>query len=237
MTPISAPWQSEPTTQALMRALEDAGYQAFFVGGCVRNALLDAPVSDVDISTSARPPDVMRIASDAGFKAHHTGIDHGTVTVATGTTSLEVTTFRRDVETDGRRAVVTYADSIEDDALRRDFTMNAIYATRAGCLVDPLGGLADLVARRVRFIEDAEQRIREDYLRILRFFRFFAHYGDPADGLDAEGLAACAALSDGLERLSKERIGAEMLKLLSFKELGSASPITAWRTRMTFRAP
>ncbi|RSK30712.1 CCA tRNA nucleotidyltransferase [Rhodovulum iodosum] len=194
--------------------LTGAGHQALFVGGCVRNALLGVPVTDIDIATDARPERVMELAGAAGLKSVPTGIDHGTVTVVAEHLPHEVTTFRRDVETFGRHAVVAYADTAEEDAHRRDFTMNALYATPEGVLVDPLGGLPDLHARRVRFIDDAEARIREDYLRILRFFRFHAWYGDAEAGLDADGLAACAAHSAGLETLSRERVGAELKKLL-----------------------
>ncbi|TAG12075.1 MAG: CCA tRNA nucleotidyltransferase, partial [Rhodobacterales bacterium] len=144
-----------------------------------------------------------------------TGFDHGTVTVIAAGKPHEVTTFRRDVETDGRRAVVAFSTDITEDAARRAFTMNALYADRHGTLIDPLQGLPDLQARHVRFVGDPETRIREDYLRILRFFRFHACYGDPEQGLDPEALAACAAFSAGLETISKERIGAEMRKLLA----------------------
>lgn len=215
MMRIAADWITRPETRAVCAALTGAGFQALFVGGCVRNALYGQPVNDIDIATDARPETVMALAGAAGLHAIPTGIDHGTVTVASGHLPHEVTTFRRDVETDGRRAVVAFADNPEDDAHRRDFTMNALYATPEGEIVDPLGGLADLRARRVRFIDDADLRIREDYLRILRFFRFHAWYGDPAEGLDAEGLAACAANSGGIETLSAERMGAEMKKLLA----------------------
>ncbi|MFL9503520.1 CCA tRNA nucleotidyltransferase, partial [Rhodopseudomonas palustris] len=212
---VAGDWLAEEGTQALCAALETAGHRALFVGGCVRNALLGVPVADVDIATDARPETVSVIAEKAGFRVVPTGIDHGTVTVIAKGVPHEVTTFRRDVETDGRRAVVAFSTRIEEDAARRDFTMNALYADRSGAVIDPLGGLPDLRARRVRFVGDAEARIREDYLRILRFFRFHAQYGDPDQGLDAEGLAACAALSAGIETLSRERIGAEMRKLLA----------------------
>jgi poly(A) polymerase len=215
---ISGNWLDHPGTQALCAALEDAGHLALFVGGCVRNALLHEPVGDTDLATDATPQDVTTIAEMAGFKVVPTGIDHGTVTVIAGGKAHEVTTFRRDVETDGRRAVVAYSTRIEDDAARRDFTMNALYADRRGEVIDPLGGLTDLLGRRVRFVGDPDTRIREDYLRILRFFRFHACYGDPGQGLDAEGLAACAALATGLETISRERIGAEMRKLLAARD-------------------
>ncbi len=212
---VSGDWLDHPGTQALCAALENAGYRALFVGGCVRNALLDEPVADVDLATDATPENVTNIAENAGFKVVPTGFDHGTVTVIAAGRPHEVTTFRRDVETDGRRAVVAFSTRIEEDAARRDFTMNALYADARGAVLDPLGGLPDLQSRRLRFVGDAETRIREDYLRILRFFRFHAAYGDPEKGLDPDALAACAALSAGLETISKERIGAEMRKLLS----------------------
>ena len=211
---VSGAWIEVRATQAVCAMLTDAGFQALFVGGCVRNALLGAPVGDIDIATDARPEVVMELATAAGLKPVPTGIEHGTITVVSGHVGHEVTTFREDVQTFGRHAVVAYAKDICTDARRRDFTMNALYARPDGSVVDPLGGLEDLRARRVRFIEDADQRIREDYLRILRFFRFHAWYGDPEGGLDAEGLAACASNIDGLARLSRERVGAEMRKLL-----------------------
>ena len=211
---VTGDWRTHPGTQRLCAVLEEAGHRALFVGGCVRNALLAVPVADVDIATDALPLAVTRLAEGAGLRVVPTGIDHGTVTVIAKGVPHEVTTFRRDIETDGRRAVVAFATDIAEDAARRDFTMNALYADARGQVVDPLGGLPDLLARRVRFVGDPQQRIREDYLRILRFFRFHAHYGDPMQGLDAEGLAACAELADGLDGLSRERVGAEMRKLL-----------------------
>lgn len=212
---VTGDWLTHPGTQALCAALETADHRALFVGGCVRNALLGVTVGDIDLATDAPPETVSNIAEKAGFKVVPTGIDHGTVTVIANGRPHEVTTFRRDVETDGRRAVVAYSTDIAEDAARRDLTMNALYADRHGEVIDPLGGLPDLQARRVRFVGDAETRIREDYLRILRFFRFHAVYGDPDQGIDPDALAACAALSAGLETISKERIGSEMRKLLS----------------------
>lgn len=212
---VSGAWIESMATQAVCAMLTEGGYQAFFVGGCVRNALLGMPVGDVDIATDARPDVVMELATAAGLKPVPTGIEHGTITVVSSHVGHEVTTFREDVQTFGRHAVVAFGTDIGTDARRRDFTMNALYARPDGTVVDPLGGLEDLCARRVRFIEDADQRIREDYLRILRFFRFHAWYGDPEGGLDAEGLAASAGNVDGLARLSRERVGAEMRKLLA----------------------
>ncbi|MFE3836564.1 CCA tRNA nucleotidyltransferase [Pseudogemmobacter sonorensis] len=212
---IAGDWLARAGTQSVLSLLTGAGHRAYVVGGCVRNALLGQPVADIDISTDARPERVMALARAAGLRAVPTGVEHGTVTVIAGGAPHEVTTFRRDVETDGRRASVVFSDRIEEDALRRDLTMNALYATADGTVVDPLGGLADTLARRVRFVGRAEDRIREDHLRILRFFRFLAWYGDPAEGPDPEGLAACAALAEGIDRLSRERVGAEMRKLLA----------------------
>jgi poly(A) polymerase len=210
---ISGNWLDAAGVQAVLAVLTAAGHQALVVGGCVRNAVLGVPVADVDVATDAVPESVTNIAEKAGFRVIPTGIDHGTVTVLALGVAVEVTTFRRDVATDGRRAVVAFSRDIAEDAARRDFTMNAVYARADGTVVDPLGGLPDLLARRVRFVGQAEARIQEDYLRILRFFRFQAWYG--ADGIDADGLAACAANIAGLETLSRERIGAEMRKLLS----------------------
>lgn len=215
MMRIDGSWLHHPGTQALCRALQSGGFQALFVGGCVRNALIGAAVNDIDLATDANPETVTKLAQNDGFKVVPTGIDHGTVTVIANGVPHEVTTFRQDVETNGRHAVVRFSTSVAEDAARRDFTMNALYARADGEIVDPLGGLPDLMARRVRFVGDPVQRITEDYLRILRFFRFFAWYGDQSQGLDAEGLAACAAHSAGLETLSRERVGAELTKLLS----------------------
>ncbi len=214
MTQITENWVTEPATQNVCSALTEAGAQAFFVGGCVRNALLGAPVSDIDIATDAHPARVIELAQAVGLKPIPTGIDHGTVTVVSKGIPHEVTTFRRDIETDGRRAVVAFSDNVKEDAARRDFTMNAIYARPDGTVLDPLNGLPDLLARRVRFIGTAEHRIREDYLRSLRYFRFHAWYGDADAGFDPEALAAIAANLEGLAALSRERVGAETLKLL-----------------------
>ena len=208
-------WLDDPAAQAVCDALIAGGHQALFVGGCVRNALLNMPIGDIDIATDATPDRAMALAALAGIKALPTGIDHGTVTFIICRRPHEVTTFRRDVQTDGRHAVVAFSTRIEEDAARRDFTMNALYARPDGTLVDPLGGLPDLMARRLRFVGDPATRIREDYLRILRFFRFHAWYGDPDAGVDADGLAACAAGVDGLSGLSRERVGAEFRKLLA----------------------
>jgi poly(A) polymerase/tRNA nucleotidyltransferase (CCA-adding enzyme) len=213
--PETTSWLADPAAQAVCDAVQRGEHRILFVGGCVRNALMGLPDSDVDLSTDAMPEEVMSLAEEAGLKAVPTGIDHGTVTVVSDGKGFEITTFRRDVETDGRRAVVAFSDSIEEDARRRDFTMNALYAAPNGEIHDPLGGLGDLMARRVRFIEDPAARIREDYLRILRFFRFSAHYADPSEGMDPDALAAIGSNIAGLETLSAERVGSEMTRLLA----------------------
>ena len=219
---ISGAWLENPGTQAVLAMLTGAGHHALVVGGCVRNALLGVPVTDVDIATDALPETVSALAERAGLRAVPTGIAHGTVTIVANGEGFEVTTFRHDDETFGRHARVSFGASLHQDAARRDFTMNALYAQADGTLVDPLGGLDDLRARRLRFVGDPDARIREDSLRILRFFRFHAQYGDPSQGLDADALAACAEQSAMLETLSRERITAELKKLL-----GAADPAPA----------
>ena len=222
MIRIGADWLDAEPAQRLCRVLEEGGHLALFVGGCVRNAMLHIPATDIDLATDARPPRVIELMEGAGLKVAPTGIDHGTVTVVIDHQPFEVTTFRRDIETDGRRAVVHDADTPLEDAKRRDFTMNALYCDREGSIVDPLGGLADLQAGRLRFVGDPDSRVQEDYLRILRFFRFTAWYADPDRGMDADGLGACARHAAGLEGISAERITAELRKLLSAPDPGPA---------------
>lgn len=212
---LTAPWLNDVAIRQVTGALTAGGHKALFVGGCVRDALLGQTASDFDIATNARPDEVEKLSKNQGLRTIPTGKDHGTITVMAKGKPFEVTTFRKDVETDGRRAVVAFSDNVEDDARRRDFTMNALYAEPDGTIIDPVGGLPDLEARRVVFIDDAEERVREDFLRILRFFRFTAFYGEPENGIDAEGLAACANHVESLSSLSGERIGAEMKKILS----------------------
>lgn len=207
------PWLRSPATQAVFAALAAGGFEARAVGGCVRNALLGNNVTDVDIATTAAPDDVLRLAESKGLKAIATGLQHGTVTVVADHRAFEVTTLRQDVETFGRHAKVAFTSDWVADASRRDFTINALYCSANGVVHDPLGGYGDLLARRVRFIGDACQRIREDYLRILRFFRFFAEYAQGTP--DPDGLAACIAERGGLASLSGERLRQELLKLLS----------------------
>ena len=215
MNKVSGQWLTNPATQDVASMFIDTGYQVFFVGGCVRNALLNVSVSDIDMATDALPETVLQLGKDAGFKTIPTGIDHGTVTVVSGGIAHEITTFRTDVATNGRHADVAFSKDITQDARRRDFTMNALYADPNGTVHDPVCGLPDLQARKVKFVGEPHERIAEDYLRILRFFRFHAWYGDANAGLDVESLAACADGIEGLKQLSRERVGAEMIKLLS----------------------
>jgi poly(A) polymerase len=216
-------WLEAPPTRAVIAALEAEGGAgcARFVGGCVRDAWLDRtrPDQDIDIATSLTPDRVTVAIERAGLRAVATGIAHGTVTAVAAHQPFEITTLRRDVETDGRRAVVAFTEDWAEDAARRDFRLNALYAEPDGRLHDPTGGgLADARAGRIVFVGDPETRIREDYLRILRFFRFYAGYGQGAP--DGRGLAACAALRDGLEQLSGERVARELLKLLAALDPG-----------------
>ncbi|MFO1169576.1 MAG: CCA tRNA nucleotidyltransferase [Hyphomicrobiaceae bacterium] len=211
----TAEWLTRSSTQSVMTALTVEGHRVCVVGGAVRNGLLGEKVADIDMATDARPETVMTLARRAGLKAVPTGIEHGTVTVVADHTPFEVTTLRRDVETFGRHARVDFTDDWGADAARRDFTINALFCEADGTVLDYVGGLEDLAARRIRFIGSAIERIREDYLRILRFFRFTATYG--RDGLDVEGLRACVAERAGLRRLSGERIRAELMKLIVAK--------------------
>jgi poly(A) polymerase len=207
MTPGTAPWADRPELIALAERLE-----ARFVGGAVRDMLLGLAVADIDLATPLSPETVIDRVRDSGFKPVPTGIAHGTITAVLPDGPVEVTTLRRDVSTDGRHAVVAFTDDWREDAARRDFTMNALYADpMTGELFDYFGGLDDLKAGRVRFIGDPLQRIAEDHLRILRFFRFHARFGH---AVDEAGLAACAARANDLMALSRERIAAELLKLL-----------------------
>ena len=206
-------WMTAPETRAVIAALTAQGSEVRFVGGCVRDALAGRPVQDVDIATPDRPEAVMALLGAAGIKAVPTGIDHGTVTAVANHKPFEITTLREDVETDGRRAVVAFTDDWLADASRRDLTFNAMSCSPEGQLYDPFGGAADLAAGRVRFVGDARARIEEDYLRLLRFFRFQAHYGRVAP--EPAVLAVTASLAPQLRSLSGERLRQEFLKLLA----------------------
>jgi poly(A) polymerase len=227
-----APWLHMPALQQVLKVLEAGGGEARVAGGAVRNGLLREPVDDIDIATTLTPDRVTALCSAAGLVVHPTGLDHGTVTVVAGEGegrhAFEVTTLRIDTETYGRHAKVAFTEDWTADAGRRDFTINAIYCDRHGVILDPLGGLRDLKRRRVRFVGEARQRITEDYLRILRFFRFHARYGHGRP--DPEGLAACVALRAGLKRLSAERIRVELLKLfVTHRAAATVRPRTRFR--------
>jgi len=207
------PWMTSPKTRAVLDALAAGAVGVRFVGGCVRDAVIGRKNSDIDLATDAPPERVMELLETAGLKVVPTGLAHGTVTAVSGGTPYEITTLRHDVETDGRRAVVAFTDDWEADAARRDFTMNALSLEAGGLLYDPFGGIEDLRAGRVRFVGDPRQRLTEDVLRLLRFFRFHAHYGRPPP--DGEALAACREMAHMLPRLSAERVRVELLKLLA----------------------
>lgn len=206
-------WLQDAAVQRVFALLNADGGEGRVVGGAVRNALMGAPISDVDFATTNLPQVVMERAAAAGIKAVPTGIDHGTVTLVINGRGFEVTTLRQDVETDGRRAKVSFGTDWQADAERRDFTINALYATADGQVVDLVNGLPDIQTKTLRFIGDAHQRIAEDYLRVLRFFRFFAHYGSGRP--DADGLRASARAKDKLDSLSAERVWSELRKLLA----------------------
>ncbi len=208
-----AAWLSAGALPRLLGVLDSNGEEARVVGGAVRNALLGMPIAEIDVATTAVPDEVVKRVTTAGLKPVPTGIEHGTVTVVIDKHPFEVTTLRQDVETYGRHAKVAFGRDWRTDAERRDFTINALSATRDGAVYDYVGGLDDLASRRVRFIGDAKQRIAEDYLRILRFFRFHAAYGS-SDHPDPAGLAACIGGRDGLDQLSRERVRTEMMKLV-----------------------
>ncbi|MFQ5618919.1 MAG: CCA tRNA nucleotidyltransferase [Rhodospirillales bacterium] len=206
------PWITAPETVAVVEALAAEGAEVRFVGGCVRDAVLQRPVEDIDIATPEPPDKVIALLEKAGIKAVPTGVEHGTVTAVIGEVRVEVTTLRVDVETDGRRAKVAFTDDWTADAARRDFTINTLSCTPAGDIYDPMGGLDDLGHRRVRFVGNAETRIEEDVLRLLRFFRMYAVYGRPPP--DIAALAACRAMAPRLSGLSGERVRDEMLRIL-----------------------
>jgi poly(A) polymerase len=205
-------WLATGALGKLMAVLDRDGEEARVVGGAVRNVMIGEPTGEIDVATTALPPEVVRRAEAAGFKAVPTGIEHGTVTVVVDHRPFEVTTLREDVETFGRHAVVRFGRDWRADAARRDFTINALSLSRDGVVHDYVGGLADIAVRRVRFIGQAAARIAEDYLRVLRFFRFHAAYavGRP----DPEGLQACVDARERLDKLSRERVRMELLKLL-----------------------
>ena len=220
MTLTGANWLQDALLQDLLAALGAAQGKTRIVGGAVRNALMGVAIGDVDLATEHLPDETITLLKAAGFKAIPTGIEHGTVMAVKDGRSFEITTLRADVETDGRHAKVAFGATWEGDARRRDFTINALYCDHKGAILDPVGGMADIGPRNVRFIGDAEARIKEDYLRILRFYRFFASYGGGRP--DAAGLKATAKLKSGLTQLSAERVWSELRKIL-----GAKNPVRA----------
>lgn len=211
--PVRADWMETSETRAVVGALQSAGHRVRFVGGCVRDTLVSRKVEDIDIATDAPPDAVVEALEAAGLRAVPTGIAHGTVTGVSGGRGFEITTLRRDVETDGRHAKVAFTDDWEADAARRDLTINAMSVEPDGTLHDPFGGRADLRAGRVRFVGAAQDRIVEDNLRLLRYFRFYAHFGTPP--ADEAALKACRSLAPRLKTLSAERVRSEIMKLFA----------------------
>ena len=221
LDPADHPWMTADSLRPVLQALEAARPGGSrFVGGCVRNAILGDPVDDVDIATQLEPDAVTKALESAGLKAVPTGLEHGTITAVSGGAAFEITTLRKDVSTDGRRAVVAFTEDWGEDSRRRDFRINAIYADFDGQVYDPQNGLKDAENREIVFIGDADDRIREDYLRILRFFRFFAWYGSGRP--DRDGLLACSRHKAQMETLSAERVWAELKKLLTAPDPGFA---------------
>ena len=217
---FNAPWLDEQPLNELLAALDRDGEEARVVGGAIRNTLIGEAAGDIDIATTALPDEVINRVQAAGFKAVPTGIEHGTITAIAQGRPFEITTLREDVETFGRRARVVFGRDWRRDAERRDFTMNALFVSRDGTIYDYVEGLTDIAMRRVRFIGDPAARIAEDYLRILRFFRFHASFGEGAP--DPQGVAACIAGRAGLEQLSRERIRMELLKLVAGRRAPAA---------------
>jgi poly(A) polymerase len=220
-------WLNDRALRRVFDALEQAGGEARVAGGAVRNALMGEAVNDIDIATTLAPEQVMKAGEKARLGVHPTGIDHGTITLVVGGRPFEVTTLRVDVETFGRKALVAFTDDWQADALRRDFTMNALYCTRDGKIYDPTKGYGDILRKRVRFVGSPSERIREDALRILRFFRFHARYG--AGAPDREGLSACVRLKAKLKSLSGERVRQELFKLLEARRAADTIKLMAGR--------
>jgi len=226
LNPKDHPWMSRKEVQQIFEALPEGSVR--FVGGCVRNALLGEPVRDVDLACQLEPAEVQSTLKAAGVKTVPTGIEHGTVTAVVDGKPFEITSLRKDIETDGRRAVVSFTKDWAEDAQRRDFTINALYADAEGNIYDPTErGLVDIKTRMLHFVGDADARVQEDYLRILRFFRFLAWYGGKAK-VDAEALKACRENRQGLKKISAERIWTEFKRLLE-----APDPARALRIMLT----
>jgi len=222
---MNPPWMQEAPVRRLLAALAAGGVTARFVGGCVRDWVLDRPIGDLDLAVDRPPETVMRALEAAGIKVVPTGLKHGTVTAVADHRPFELTTLRRDVETDGRRAVVAFTDDWRVDAARRDFTFNALYADPDGTIHDYFAGRVDLLAGKVRFIGDAERRIAEDRLRVLRFFRFHAWYGRPP--FDGPSFEACRRNAASVRGLSAERVRKELLRTLEAPGTAAADAMDA----------
>lgn len=207
------PWMEEEETRKVMAALEQEGDESRFVGGCVRDAILGKKIKDIDIGTTHLPTMATQLLQEEGIKVIPTGIDHGTVTAVINKKHFEITTLRRDIDCDGRYATVKFTDNWEEDAARRDFTINALSMDLSGNVYDYFGGIEDLEKGVLRFVGDSSERIKEDYLRILRFFRFYSYYGKGV--IETDQIKACGDNIDGLKNLSGERIQAEMIKILN----------------------
>ena len=212
---INSEWIKNKVTQNILKIFEGADHNAYLVGGCIRNSILNIPVTDIDISTDATPQQTVDLFNRENFKVAPTGFSHGTVTVISEGIPYQITTMRSDQNTDGRHADVVFSDDIKKDAERRDFTINALYADSTGKIINPIGGLEDFNPLAIKFIGDPNNRIQEDYLRILRFFRFHAQFSELVTQFDKVALDAIKKNQDGLKKLSKERIWSELKKILS----------------------
>ena len=212
---INNEWIKNKVTQNILKIFEGADHNAYLVGGCIRNSILNIPVTDIDISTDATPQQTVDLFNRENFKVAPTGFSHGTVTVISENIPYQITTMRSDQNTDGRHADVVFSDDIKKDAERRDFTINALYADSTGKIINPIGGLEDFNPLAIKFIGDPNNRIQEDYLRILRFFRFHAQFSELVTQFDKVALDAIKKNQDGLKKLSKERIWSELKKILS----------------------
>ena len=211
-------WLKSNSVRAVWNVLGAEGAKVFFVGGCFRDSIKGRIVNDIDIATDALPSEVIKLAKTAGLRVLETGLSHGSITLMNKGDFFEVTTFRSDLKTDGRHSKVEFSNNIEDDAKRRDFTMNAIYMTIDAEVIDPILGWEDLMNGHVRFIGDPGERIQEDYLRILRYFRFLTIYESDKNHINVAALAACSRFKHGLKKLSKERIWQELQKILSYND-------------------
>ena len=208
-------WLRNPSAQKLSKLYKNFGYQVLFVGGCVRNTILKMPVTDIDLATDAQPEEIIKIAEENNIRFVPTGLAHGTITLIIDNKNYQITTFRTDFDHDGRYAKVEFTESLLLDASRRDLTINALYCNHVGEVIDPLNGLDDIKKQKIKFIGNPNERIKEDNLRILRFFRFQAIYGNKNLEIDSIALEACHNHKSKLAALSKERITSELRKILS----------------------